>query len=298
MYSLPTGVFPVLGCQIACRHRAGMFLLAMTMACVGAPAAHAQNSPKARLVRAVEENDLKAAQEALEQGAAPDATIDGNPVSCTAAYHGQTALLKALLDHGARLETRKFDDHLTLLMFAALSGNPDTVQLLLDRKVRVNLQDELGETALMTVREPPRPSLTSEETGPSKKRNPPQPSGLAAILKLLLHAGADKEMRDIDGRTALMRYANYGVQKGVEVLTDAGAKVNIRDREGNTALILAAGWQQSETTFSSPAEYLAVVQNLLKRGSDPQVKNRAGLTALTAATRQDHKDIAALLKGN
>jgi hypothetical protein len=290
--------------QIASRRRVWTLLIALGMACMGALSARAQNSPNARLVRAVEENDLKSAQEALDQGAAPNATIDGNPVSCTAAYHGQTALLKALLDHGARLQARKFDDHLTLLMFAALSGNPDTVQLLLDRKVKINLQDELGETALMTVREPPTPSVTPEASDPSKKLDSPQssepakPSGRAAILKLLLKAGADKEMRDINGRTALMRYANYGIVNGVEVLADAGAKVNVRDHAGNTALILAAAWQKSETTFSSPAEYLAVVQTLLNRGADVRVKNRAGWTALMVAKRAGHEDILSLLTGS
>jgi hypothetical protein len=134
-------------------HFAFTLLIAIGFACIHPLSAQSQASPNARLVKAVEESDLKAAQAALEQGAAPDATLDDKPVSCTAAYHGQTALLKALLDHGARLETRTFDDHMTLLMFATLSGNADTVQLLLDRKVKVNLQNELGETALMLVRE-------------------------------------------------------------------------------------------------------------------------------------------------
>ncbi len=272
-----------------------MLLIGLFLVCGGGLSAQAQNSPNSRLVRAVEANDLKSAQEALDQGAAPDATIDGNPVSCTAAYYGQTALLKALLDHGARLEARKFDDHLTLLMFAALSGNPETVQLLLDRKVKVNLKDELGETALMTVREPPL-STTPVPSDPSQKSATPKASGLTAILKLLLHAGADKEARDINARTALMRYANYGVQNAVEALTDAGAKVNVRDRDGNTALILAAGWQQSPTTFSTPKQYLAVVQNLLKHGADARAKNRAGLTALLVAAKQGHQEIAALLQ--
>jgi len=247
------------------------------------------------LVKAVQGDDLKAAVEALEAGAAPEATIDGNPVSCMAAYHGQTALLKALLDHGARLDARKFDDHLTLLMFAALSGNPETVQFLLDRKVKVNERDALGETALMTVREPPQPAVLSEVPPVSKTPEDAPPSGRAAILKILLRAGADKEIRDIGGSTALMRYAKYGVKEAVEVLADAGAKVNVRDRAGNTALILAAGWQFIDKNLKTDG-YGSIVQRLLRAGADVHVKNKAGLTALAAARRQGHQDIVTLLR--
>lgn len=310
MYPLLRGVFVALQCKTAIppllcaavkaqrrtvRASVSTLLMILAAVCGGMSAAHAQNSPNARLVRAVEENDLKAAQEALNQGAAPDATIDGNPVSCTAAYHGRTALLKTLLDHGARLDARKYDDHLTLLMFAALSGNPDTVQLLLDRKVKVNLQDELGETALMTVREPPKPPAASAESDAPKQPESPKPTARAVILRMLLHAGADKEVRDIEGRTALMRYAKYGIQDAVEVLADAGAKVNTRDREGNTALILAAGWQVIDKNVQTDG-YAPIVQRLLKQGADVNAKNRAGLTALTAALKQGHDDIVALLQ--
>jgi len=272
-----------------------MLFIAWGMACGGIGAAQGQDSPNARLVKAVQGDDLKAAQAALEAGAAPDATIDGNPVSCMAAYHGQTALLKALLDHGARLDTRKFDDHLTLLMFAALSGNPETVQFLLDRKVKVNERDELGETALMTVREPPQPAVLSEVPPVSKTPEVAPPSGRVAILKILLRAGADKEIRDIGGSTALMRYAKYGVKEAVEVLADAGAKVNGRDREGNTALILAAGWQFIDKNLKTDG-YGSIVQRLLKAGADVHAKNKAGLTALAAARRQGHQDIVTLLR--
>jgi ankyrin repeat protein len=288
--------------QIVSNGRVWAILMVMAMACVGASAARVQDSPNARLVRAVEEDDLKAALAALDQGAAPDATIDGNPVSCTAAYHGQTALLKALLDHGARLDARKYDDHLTLLMFAALSGNPETVQLLLDRKVKINQQDELGETALMTVREPIKSAVASEALGSSKASGSPGPSepakpmGRVAVLKLLLKAGADKEIRDIEGRTALMRYAKYGIQDAVEALAEAGAKLNTRDHDGNTALILAAGWQILDKNVKTDG-YAPIVQCLLQQKADMRVKNRAGLTALTAAVKQGHEDIVALLQG-
>ncbi|MCW3098049.1 MAG: repeat, subfamily [Chthonomonadaceae bacterium] len=274
--------------------RIGVVLMMVSMACVGAVAARVQDSPNARLVKAVEEDDLKAALAALDQGAAPNATIDDNPVSCIAAYHGQTALLKALLDRGARLDARKFDDHLTLLMFAALSGNPETVQLLLDRKVKINQQDELGETALMTVREPIKPAVTSEASGSSKASEPAKPIGRVAVLKLLLKAGADKEIRDIEGRTALMRYAKYGIQNAVEALAEAGAKLNTRDHDGNTALILAAGWQTLDKNLKTDG-YAPIVQCLLQHKADERVKNRAGLTALMAAKRAGHEDIVALL---
>lgn len=253
-------------------------------------AGQVENHPNTLLVKAVEANDVKAAQGALEKGAAPDATIDGNPVSCMAAFHGQAAMLRTLLDHGARSDTRAFADHMTLLMFATLSGNTETVQLLLDRKVKIDLQNDLGETALMLVREaPPAPVMELP-----RALTPIKTSERPAILKLLLQAGADKEKRDIEGRTALMRYAKYGILEGVEVLADAGAKVNTRDKEGNTALILAAGWRFIDKSLPTDG-YLPIVQRLLRQGADIRVKNRAGVTALLAARRAGHDDIITAL---
>jgi ankyrin repeat protein len=245
----------------------------MAVPCVGALPRQAQASPNVLLAKAVEANDLAGVEAGLAQGAFADTheLNSNNPVSCLAAWRGQTAILKALLEHGARADTRTSLDHLTLLMCAAHSAQADAVALFLAYKVKVNLQDVRGTTALMMV-------------------------GDAEILRMLVNTGADKELRDKRGRTALLVYADYGIRGGVEFLADAGAKVNARDREGNTPLILASGWEQGDMGILNPEGRLAIVKFLLKRGADLRAKNHAGTTALMAASKHGYPEIVALLQ--
>ena len=249
---------------------------------IGSGPVQAQTDPNKLLVAAVEKNDLKAVLEALKQGAAPDTRdeYDECPVSCLAARGGLTAILKALLDHGANPALRTKTDNTSLLIFSVHTANPDTVRLLLDRKVNVNLRNNMGETALNSV---------GETESPGRRMRP-------VVMRMLLKAGADPEIRDREGRTALMHYADYGIRTGVEVLADAGAKVNERDHDGNTALILAAGWLRGDTGPPDSEAYLSIIKRLLKQGADLKAKNHDGETALTLAIRNDHPELASLLR--
>jgi ankyrin repeat protein len=115
-------------------------------------------------------------------------------------------------------------------------------------------------------------------------------------MRMLLHAGADPEIRDHEGRTAIMRYATFGISDAVEVLADAGAKVNARDHDGNTALILAAGWRKGDIGVFNPDAYVAIVKRLLKQNADLRSRNRDGMTALMAAREAHHPEIVSLLR--
>ena len=54
--------------------------------------------------------------------------------------------------------------------------------------------------------------------------------------RLLLDAGADPDVRDSDGTTALMRAAYFRNVEAVESLIAAGADIETRDLAGRTAL--------------------------------------------------------------
>lgn len=76
-------------------------------------------------------------------------------------------------------------------------------------------------------------------------------------MKVLLCAGADTNVRDREGKTALM-YAvkdSYNQQK-VRLLIEAGADVTAKDNNGNTALSLA-----------KQSGYTKIVQLLLDAGA-------------------------------
>jgi ankyrin repeat protein len=72
------------------------------------------------------------------------------------------------------------------------------------------------------------------------------PAGDVEQLKELLAAGADKDEKDEEGRTALHFACGYGELACAEVLLKAGADANAVDNNKNTALHYAAGYGQAE----------------------------------------------------
>lgn len=91
------------------------------------------------------------------------------------------------------------------------------------------------------------------------------------MVRLLLESGAEVDARDDRGRTSLF-YAPVSSEM-FGVLLRAGADVHARDEEGNTILM-------RKVSESAP---LAEVEELLKLGIDPRVRNENGETALDLA---------------
>lgn len=71
-------------------------------------------------------------------------------------------------------------------------------------------------------------------------------AGDEAGLEELLKAGANKDEKDDEGRTALHFACGYGEIKCAEVLLQHGASVDTADNNQNTALHYAAGYGQDE----------------------------------------------------
>ena len=65
-------------------------------------------------------------------------------------------------------------------------------------------------------------------------------------LKELLQAGADKDEKDDEGRTALHFACGYGEIACSQELIKAGADVDAKDGNDNTPLHYAAGYGQAE----------------------------------------------------
>jgi ankyrin repeat protein len=84
----------------------------------------------------------------------------------------------------------------------------------------LNLRDIDGGTALI---------IASEFSDTSGKE----------IVEALISAGADLNIQNKDGYTALMTATFYHNQETVDALISAGADLNIQDEDGETALMLA-----------------------------------------------------------
>jgi ankyrin repeat protein len=84
--------------------------------------------------------------------------------------------------------------------------------------------------------------------------------GDAATMRLLLDAGADPNVKNEAGATALMWAVPDAVK--VRLLVDRGADVNARSDDGRTPLLITAGYRGS----------LEALRLLLDRGANPSVK--------------------------
>ena len=96
--------------------------------------------------------------------------------------------------------------------------------------------------------------------------------GQLEMVEKLLDAGAIVNAKTEHGRTALLWASKYGHLEIVEKLIEAGANINIQDVEGSTALLLASEWGHLET-----------VEKLIDAGANLDIQNKEGDTALMKA---------------
>ncbi len=195
-----------------------------------------------------------------------------------AAFRGDIAKAKKLLDGGADVNTTEKDYDLTLLMIAAMDNNLDMAQLLLKYGANHNLRDKHGQTALMHA------AWSADEL----------------MIQLLLKHGADVHAKSNIGSTALMYASEKNHQKNAQILLDAGIdinatltssfkpSINLKENptyhKGDTALIFAAKVGSTE-----------VVKVLLEAKADKHKKNSDGKTARDYAVAASHKEIVRLL---
>jgi ankyrin repeat protein len=173
-----------------------------------------------------------------------------------AARTGDMELVRLLLDYGAdpRGSWRSEEESGTVLMWAATSGVPDMVELILGSHPDVNARDEKGRTALWYLcdangyfdekRHANRAQVVHLLARAHANLNAQDDEGNAAlheaydpnIAKALIEDGANVDIRNADGETPLMRNFSAEVAK---LLVAGGADVHARNHDGKTALDLA-----------------------------------------------------------
>ena len=79
------------------------------------------------------------------------------------------------------------------------------------------------------------------------------------VMRTLLQAGADVNLKDSNGLTPLMKAADEGHDNNLKVLINSGADVNAADKEGTTPLMYVV---------FAPGDKSAMVQTLLDAGAD------------------------------
>jgi len=218
---------------------------------------------------------------------------------------GALAKIQELIDAGADINERDSMGS-TPLIYAARRVRVDVVKLLIERGADVNLFTFYGVTPLtladMGYQNQKARNFGSIE-GLSVKE---ELRGMEEIITLLKGKKPDINARNARGETALhAAAANGGGVTGL--LLGQGADPNVQRDDSMTPLMLAIVNQpkdppmvitshgkdgQPETKYSDSG---FAVNQLLTKGADLQIKNKAGQTALDLARQNGNAEILGLL---
>ncbi len=129
-------------------------------------------------------------------------------------------------------------------MLAAYMLHINIVNILLESRADVNMkEDQYGNTAL-TMAASVYVKDRTREYG-AKRNEEASEEDRISIIKNLVEHGADINIRNKYGRTALSIASTRNSIYAVQILIDLGADVNIKDNDGDTALMMAMKYNQS-----------------------------------------------------
>jgi ankyrin repeat protein len=258
----------------------------------------------------------------LEAGANPNVTVgEGETILMTAARAGNVETIKALVARGADVNAAEQWQGQTALVYAAVENHADAVNVLIELGANVNVRskklefpDFVFKTAGMIYAVQPVGSWTPLMYAAR--------DGAIDAVRALAAGGADLNLVDPDGTTALSLAIINGHFDTAVALLDKGANPNIADRNGMTALYAAVDMNTIQTVWGRPMPLLedavdpiAMVRSLLAHKADPNAQLKRpiigrhtrntgdaslslGTTALTRAAKSgDVRMMKVLLEG-
>jgi ankyrin repeat protein len=216
------------------------------------------------------------------------------------AAHGNPAIVKLLLAHGAQVNVadQKGDTPFSL---AAENGILDSVKMLLAAGASLNTVNQWNRTPLDLAAREGHDDVVAyllAQHADLTAGDPTSPPLSYAVWKdhlstatLLLNAGAPVTVADRakgPGKTwgTLMQNAIYtGDLAVIDLLLDHGGDLNEADSHGNTALFAAI----------TRSHDVAFIRHLLEKGADPNVPDREGWTPFTSSVTYGTPEIVRLL---
>lgn len=227
-----------------------------------------------------------------------------------AAYAGQTAVARALLDAGADVNMTSPGTGDNALVVASLGGHVEVVRLLLEVGAGPNARVSSTKPLWCAVWGGHRDVVEVLLKAGANVNDPQGPPPLIAAAKrgnieliyVLVAAGAKIDAVRPSGSTPLMGTAMSGQVEALDLLITMGADVNAQNADGGRAIHCAPGTPNSATvirrlvaagadvdactitSFTALMQAvivgdLAAVEALLEAGADPTIVNDEGLRA-------------------
>lgn len=267
----------------------------LAVACKSAPTMRTRSgSPHQeteKLREALYAKDFNAARAALAANANPNESYPENkPWLFIALEHGLD-WAELFYENGADLETRNSSGFTALL---ALTDNRkhDTMRWLLKHGADANHVGNGGFTALLLayIHDDALAVKILKDAGAREDIFTHSVSGNAAALRDLLATGADPNLLNSGGRSALSYAAGFGRADCVRVLLEFRAHINHRNpHHGGTALLNA--------TKSDLPNKIEILSTLIASGADVNIPDNHGITPLiSAAFRQDNDAVKLLVE--
>ncbi len=227
-------------------------------------------------------------------------------------------VMKMLIEAGADIDARNKSGKTALMYIAKFNRNPDIVTSFIEAGADVNAKDNSSKTALMYAawfNQNPDIVTSLIEAGANMQAYDAHGNSVSsyilkntalhgtdiykqhlvideyfwqnasiADIKFQIAQGIDVNMRDSDGKTALM-YLIAGYNSRPDIITlliEVGVDVNVRDNDGRTALMYAA----EEYNFRPD-----IMTLLIEADADLNVIDNDGKTALFLTMWQDSDNL-------
>ena len=196
--------------------------------------------------------------------------------------------IQAFIDAGADLDVQG-QDGTTALTLAISAGYLDVVNTLLGAGANPNLPGQLA--YMMALQEPEMQPLMERYAQATPPLSLAAAFGNTEIVQLLIEGGADMDLTDEQGRSAIAIAIQEGHQEIVQLLEKAGARVSSDATTGSAEALLGAAKQSN----------VEILRSALAAGIDPNIseaptgRQRRHKTALMYAAEGGHLEAVKML---
>jgi ankyrin repeat protein len=232
------------------------------------------------LMIAIQKNYPEMIQRLIQRGALTNNKQDASMVS--AARQNNLALVPKLIQSGANKNATDKQGN-TALMVAAQLGFASMVDALLQMQVDQNIRNREGKTALMIAVQKNNPEviqkLSQRGALHNNLTNAASKNDLQSV-QTLIQSGADLNVTNMFGSTALIIAIQRGFIPIVDALLAAQADPNIQNDDGKTALMIAA--EKAD---------VSLIDKLIAGGARSDLKDKNGDTAYAMAVKKGHAHV-------